>query len=524
MKQSRSLASRFVLHFSFIILPLVLVVVVQTVLDSWVAQDLGRSHRAQKLAYDLRGNFKAFLDGVVDAVDTGALGNSAKEKLGYAVKAAETLAAERPADENLAPLASRIADLATTLARSSKLPDLLPLRSSINALDTDILTLVSRYDAQIEKDLLGSLTYASAQRKVVPLVLIITLIVTALFIRNTLTRPILQAADAANTIAAGKISPELKLNLRKDLGNLLGSIAWMNDSLYKVISAVKGASQTVSGSAQELAAINGDIARHIEHQASAIEETAANMEELTGTVKQNSDNAVSANKLAQGASSTAASARRAMTDVVAKMDNIQGSARRIVGIVAVMDDIAFQTNILALNAAVEAARAGESGRGFAVVASEVRALSLKSAAAAKEIKGLVNSAVDNVGEGHKLVQGAATTIDETVSSIQRVALLMSDIASASKEQASGINQVKTAVEEMDRAISSSNALVGDAVTASKQLEAQALNLAEVVEAFRLEDAEWVASAAIEDSSDAAQLADRAPSFPKALAEFSKAPR
>ena len=210
-----------------------------------------------------------------------------------------------------------------------------------------------------------------------------------------------------------------------------------------------------------------------------------------------------------------------MTDVVAKMDNIQVSANQIVGIVAVMDGIAFQTNILALNAAVEAARAGDSGRGFAVVASEVRALALKSAAAAKEIKGLVGSAVDNVGEGHELVRGAATTIDETLGSIQRVAALMSDIASASKEQASGIDQVKTAFEDMDRAISSSNVLVGNAVMASRQLQAEALSLAEVVEAFSLEDAEWAARAAVKESSRATQLTDRASPPAKALPRLSR---
>ena len=504
MSQSRSLASRFVLQFALILLPLALVVIAQMVIDSWNAGTVERSHKVQAVAYNLRGHFKGFLDGVVDAVDTGALGNSAKDKLGLARNSAESLVAEEPGDETLGPLAREIGDLDAAVARASKLQDLIALRPAINTADADIAALVSRYDARVEKDLLSTVAYASAQRKIVPLVLVVTLIVTVLFIRNTLTRPIVQAEEAANTIAAGRISPELKLALRNDLGSLLRSIAWMNDSLYKVIHRVKSAAQSVSGSAQELATNNGEIARHVENEAAAIEQIAGGMEELAGTVKQNADNAVSANGLAQGASNAAASARTIMAEVVANMDNIGASASQIAGIVALIDDIAFQTNILALNAAVEAARAGESGRGFAVVASEVRALAMKSAASAKDIKRLVDSAVSNVGHGHELVQSAAKTIEETVKSIQNVALLMSDIASASREQSSGIDQAKAAIEGMDQAISSSSALVGNAVTASKQLEAAALNLTELVDAFRLDETQSSLAGSREDASGVGQ--------------------
>ena len=504
MNKSRSLASRFVLQFAFILLPLALVVIAQMVIDSWNAGAVERSHKVQTDAYKLRGHFKGFLDGVVDAVDTGALSNSAKGQLGLARESMETLVSDEPGDETLRPLAREIGDLNSAVASASRLQDLVALRPAINAADADISALVSRYDARVEKDLLSTVGYASAQRKIVPLVLIVTLVITALFIRNTLTRPIVQAEDAANTIAAGRISPELKLDLRNDLGSLLRSIAWMNDSLYKVIHRVKSAAQSVSGSAQELATNNGEIARHVENEAAAIEQIAGGMEELAATVKQNADNAVSANGLAQGASDAAASARTIMAEVVENMDNIGASARQIAGIVALIDDIAFQTNILALNAAVEAARAGESGRGFAVVASEVRALAMKSATSAKDIKRLVNSAVSNVGQGHDLVQGAAKTIEKAVKSIQNVALLMSDIASASREQAGGIDEAKTAVEGMDRAISSSSALVGNAVTASKQLEAAALNLTDLVDTFSLDEAHASLGSAREDTTEVGQ--------------------
>ena len=504
MIQARSLASRFVLQFAFILLPLVLVAITQMVLDSWNAHDLDRSHGLQTLAHKLQGDFKVFLDGVVDSVDTGALSNAAKDKLGEVKESLETLASEEPGDPSVGLLARKMGDLRTAVAATSKLEDLVALRPVINSADADITSLVSRYDAQVRKNLVGTVEYASAQRKIVPLVLIVTLIITALFIRNTLIRPIVQAADAANTIAEGRISPQLKLDLSKDLGNLLRSIAWMNDSLYKVIHRVKGAAQSVSGSAQELATNNGEIARHIENQAAAVEQTSAAMVELAGTVKQNADSATSANGLAQGASSAAASARTAMTGVVSKMDSIQASATKITGIVALIDGIAFQTNILALNAAVEAARAGDSGRGFAVVAAEVRALAMKSAEASKEIKALVNSAVGDVGEGHDLVLAAARTIEEAAGSIQKVALHMNDIASASREQAGGIDQAKAAVHGMDRAITSSSALTGNAVTASKELEAAAHNLTDLVDAFSLDEAQGLLGAAGNEATEFSQ--------------------
>jgi methyl-accepting chemotaxis protein len=500
--QSRSLASRFVLQFTLILLPLALVVIAQMVLDSWNAAALDRSHRAQALAYDVRRDFKVFIDGVVDAVDTGGLSNAAKEKLQSAAQSAEALQAAERTDEPVRALVRQLNELRPGIASAAKLQDLVALRPAINSADTAVSALVSRYDARIEQGLLSAVAYASAQRKIVPLVLIVTLVITGLFIRNTLIRPIVQAEQAARTVAAGTLRPELELDLdlRKDLGSLLRSIGWMNDSLYKIIHQVKGSAQSVSGAAQELAGSNDEIARHVEHEASAIEEISASMEELSGTVKQNAENASSADGLAQGASSAAAGARTIMADVVSNMDSIAASARQIAGIVAMIDDIAFQTNILALNAAVEAARAGESGRGFAVVASEVRALAMKSASAANDIKKLVGGAVTSVGQGHDLVQSAARTIDQAVQSIQNVAPLMRDIAAASREQSSGIDQVKSAIEGIEKAISSSGELVGQAVASSRGLESAARNLTQVVDAFRLEEARHSAAAPAETSA------------------------
>jgi methyl-accepting chemotaxis protein len=213
------------------------------------------------------------------------------------------------------------------------------------------------------------------------------------------------------------------------------------------------------------------------------------MEELTSTVQQNADNVRQANELANAASSVAVKGGDVVAEVVGTMGSINASSRKIVDIIGVIDGIAFQTNILALNAAVEAARAGEQGRGFAVVASEVRNLAQRSAAAAKEIKGLIGDSVDKVEAGSKLVNAAGATMDEVVASVKRVTEIMSEIALAGQEQSSGIAQVNQAIAQMDQVTQQNAALVEEAAAAADSMQEQARQLSVVVSTFKLaEDA------------------------------------
>jgi methyl-accepting chemotaxis protein len=217
------------------------------------------------------------------------------------------------------------------------------------------------------------------------------------------------------------------------------------------------------------------------------------MEELTSTVKQNAENAKQANQLAIGASDVAGKGGAVVGEVVTTMDSINESSRKIVDIISVIDGIAFQTNILALNAAVEAARAGEQGRGFAVVAGEVRNLAQRSAAAAKEIKHLIDDSVEKVEGGSKLVAQAGQTMDEIVTSIKRVTDIMSEITAASSEQSQGIEQVNTAITQMDEVTQQNAALVEEAAAAADSLEEQAQNLAVSVGTFKVDEGTAVAS-------------------------------
>ncbi|HEX8405386.1 MAG TPA: methyl-accepting chemotaxis protein, partial [Duganella sp.] len=272
-----------------------------------------------------------------------------------------------------------------------------------------------------------------------------------------------------------------------DGGSVMFAMKAMRDSLVHVVGQVRACTDAISTGSTEIASGNLDLSSRTEQQASSLEETASSMEELTSTVKQNADNARQANQLAISASGVAVQGGTVVAQVVDTMASINASSKKIADIIGVIDGIAFQTNILALNAAVEAARAGEQGRGFAVVASEVRNLAQRSAAAAKEIKALIDDSVEKVDAGAKLVDQAGATMADIVGSIARVTDIMSEIASASIEQTAGIEQVNGAIAEMDSVTQANAALVEQAAAAAGSLQEQAQTLSEVVGIFKLTD-------------------------------------
>ena len=293
-------------------------------------------------------------------------------------------------------------------------------------------------------------------------------------------------ANAANGDLADRIDLSDKTGTTVEICNGVNNLL---DKMTEVLLSVREAGETINVAAQEIATGNNDLSSRTEQQASSLEETASSMEELASTVKQNADNAKQANQMAGAASQVAVRGGDVVGNVVATMNAMNESARKIEDIIAVIDGIAFQTNILALNAAVEAARAGEQGRGFAVVAGEVRNLAQRSASAAKEIKELITDSVSKTAEGTKLVQNAGATMQEIVTSVQRVTDIMGEITAASTEQSSGIDQVNQAVTNMDEVTQQNAALVEEAAAAAESLVEQAAGLMETVNQFKLRGAQ-----------------------------------
>jgi aerotaxis receptor len=303
---------------------------------------------------------------------------------------------------------------------------------------------------------------------------------------NGVITPLKQALKASQIMAGGDLTHEISTHRKDDMGQLLRSMRQLNVNLHSIVGDVRRNSEQISVTTKEIAAGNMDLSGRTESQASALEETASSMEQLASTVQQNTDNAMQANKMAGDAFLVAGKGGEIVLQVLTTMVEISSSSKKIVDIISMIEGIAFQTNILALNAAVEAARAGEQGRGFAVVAIEVRNLAQRSAAAAKEIKHLIDASVEKVNAGTELAEHAGVTMREIIDSVQGVSNIMSEIATASREQSSGIAQVNEAVTQMDEVTQQNAALVEQAAAAAGSLEDQTEKVVQALTVFKLD--------------------------------------
>ena len=280
--------------------------------------------------------------------------------------------------------------------------------------------------------------------------LLLAIIVGAYYLIGSVQRPLAQASGLAERIAGGDLSMQETVTRGDEFGDLLRSLYAMSHALGRMVHQVRQSTDSIAIASAEIATGNQDLSARTEQTSSNLQETAAAMEEFTSTIQQSAGSAQQASSLAAGATGVARRGGEVVTQVVATMEDINHSSKKIADIIGVIDGIAFQTNILALNAAVEAARAGEQGRGFAVVASEVRSLAQRSADAAKEIKQLISASVEKVETGSRLVTDAGTTMTDIMQSVQRVTDMIGEITAASSEQSAGVSQVNKAISNLDQ--------------------------------------------------------------------------
>jgi methyl-accepting chemotaxis protein len=310
-------------------------------------------------------------------------------------------------------------------------------------------------------------------------------VVGAWAIARSVTGPLHELVALTKVIAAGDLSRGVRIQGRDELGDLAHSLDEMQQALRSIVQDVRRTTESIQVASDEVAVGSQDLSGRTEQAASSLEQTASTMEQIAGTIRNTADSARMANQLVSGAADAATQGGQVVSRVVSTMGDISESSRRIVDIIAVIDSIAFQTNILALNAAVEAARAGEQGRGFAVVAGEVRALAQRAGNAAREIKTLIGTSSEKVNAGADLVQNAGASMAAIVESVQRVADIIGEISTASSEQADGISQVNAAVSQLDTMTQQNAALVEQSTAAAESLKEQAARLASVVSVFKL---------------------------------------
>ena len=307
----------------------------------------------------------------------------------------------------------------------------------------------------------------------------------AFAISRAIAGPLRAAALVARRVADGDLGATIEAASRDETGQMMDALRDMNGSLVQLVRRVRAGTETIAGGSRSIAAGNLELSQRTQSQAGTLEETASSMEVLTSAVRNNAASARQANELAAAAAEVANQGGAAVARVSGTMEAIDASARRVIDIIAVIDGIAFQTNILALNAAVEAARAGEQGKGFAVVAAEVRSLAQRAATAAKEIKTLTGDSVERIEAGTRLVGDAASTMQGVVDSIRRVTDCMHEITTASQEQSAGIEQVNRAIGDIDQVTQQNAALVEETAAAAQSLQEQAGELVKLVHVFRL---------------------------------------
>ncbi|MCH8179470.1 MAG: HAMP domain-containing protein [Proteobacteria bacterium] len=369
-------------------------------------------------------------------------------------------------------------------SREKVLKEFVPLTNAYAEALQGFAALQEEEGRRIQSEISAARRNITTTAGLMVLAVLIATAVGAHFLIRSIQTPLQEAIQVAAHIAQGDLSVRVNLNRQDEFGALMKSLHDMTASLGALVREVRHSTESIHTASSEIATGNQDLSNRTEQTASSLQETASSMEQLAGTVTHSAQAASQANQLAASASDAAQRGGQVVHQVVATMEDIATSSRKINDIIGVIDGIAFQTNILALNAAVEAARAGEQGRGFAVVASEVRSLAQRSANAAREIKALIAASSERVDSGAELVGQAGHAMDDIVSAIQRVTDMMGDISASASEQSDGIRQITTAVTHLDQMTQQNAALVEQSAAAAQSMRDQAQRLSGAVNVFR----------------------------------------
>jgi methyl-accepting chemotaxis protein len=481
------LKQRMYLQFFMAFLPLATVFSYQMLSTSDLPAKVENTLNIYDLSLQASANYKNFLNGVVDAIDTGTLSNKALRSLADTTTAATALHDAAPT-LGLKAASEALVKIQAAIAAKNSIESITPLKADINDIDTALIARIGEIKAQLST-LVNDDALESRQRNQISIyVALATLLLLAFMIRrmvNGVTQPLALAVSAARHVSEGDLTSHIEVLRHDEIGELQQALFDMNEALIAIVGDVRSASQEIATGTNEMVSGNSDLSVRTENQSASLENTSANISELAAAVGQNADNSRQANELAQSASEVAVKGGRVVGQVVDTMNLINESSRKAVEIIAVIEGIAFQTNILALNAAVEAARAGEQGRGFAVVAAEVRNLAQRSAAAAKEIKSMLDNSADKVSSGTKLVKEAGETMRDIVTAVGKVTEMMAEIQSSSAEQRDGIQQVRGAVHQMDEMTQQNAALVEEAAAIAESVHDQTRKLSEAVEKFKI---------------------------------------